>query len=272
MGDLNAGQIELKIHGLKHVNNSEVPASVFAAKLRALVSALESADQALNGKLLHVYTIGRLHTSEPTAILNERPRPRLFVPASASAVPTFESGIDAIKSGGKSARKQPHFASAIVRMASGSDRKFGFAEVRTSRSNVIRIDEFLHERAKSVAEEIEGETIPEQGWYKGAVFATFDGKLQFVDTRGALPQIKLILSAGGKEIDCICRREDIDAVGTALDRRVRIAGRAIYDGKSGLPRRVEVTDIKVVPLPGDFSRWRGAFAPLTESGWEGEDV
>jgi hypothetical protein len=164
------------------------------------------------------------------------------------------------------------FASAVMRLTSGAEKNFGFAEVRTRQSdviNVIRIDDFLRERARVAARVTEYESVPAGGWYKGAVFGSFDGQLELVDIRGALPRIKLTLSAGERQIDCICRREDIEALGSSLGHRVRVAGRAIYDGRSGLPRRVEVTEIKPISEPGDFARWQGAFEPFTVPDWDG---
>lgn len=269
---LKDGQIELKVHGLKHVNQEEVPASVFANKLRQLVKALHAADEAANGKQLHQYTIARLHTSSPTAILNERPNPKLYVDRSASALPIFVNGVDAIKTDTSPARAMPEFVSAIRRMTSGADKSFAFAEVRTKSAPVIRIDEFLRERSVSIEERVTSKGVPDGGWYRGAVVGSFDGKLEYVDLRGALPQIKLTLSAGGKQIDCICRHEDIQSLGDALAHRVRVFGRAIYDGKSGLPRRVEVTEIKPVKENADFERWRGAFRTFEPESWYGDDA
>lgn len=271
MDELRDGQIELKVHGLQHVNNSEVPAAVFAAKLRALVTALEAADQVAHGGSIHQYTIARLHTSSPTAILNERPTPKLSVSPSVSALPAFTQGIDVIKAGARPSADMTRFASAIARMTFGAEKTFGFAEVRT-RTNVVRIDQFLRERAQAAARPLSTEGIPEGGWYKGVVFGSFDGRLEYVDLRGALPQIKLTLSAGGKQIDCICSKEDIERLGPALDQRVRVSGRAIYDGRAGLPRRVEVTDIQLVTGSTDFTRWRGTFEPFSAPSWLGEDA
>lgn len=92
--------------------------------------------------------------------------------------------------------------------------------------------------------------------------------LDYVDIRGALPQIKLTLSAGGKEIDCICRREDIDTLGDALHKRVRVYGRAIYGSSSPLPMRVEVSSVALVKEAGDFTRWKGSFYPFEQAPWE----
>lgn len=273
MDELREGQIEIKVHGIELVNQSEVSASVFAAKLSALVKALEAADALRHGRALHQYTIARLHTSSPTAILNERPlQQNVFIHPSASAVPVFEQGIEAIKASAKPTPDLTRFATTIARLARGAEKRFGFAEIRIADDRVLRIDRFLSERAKAMARIKQTDGVPEGGWYRGSVLGSFDGKLEFVDLRGALPQIKLTLSAGGKQIDCICRKEDIEAVRPALDRRVRVFGRAIYDGSTGLPRRVEVTDINVLPEPGDFTRWRGSFEPFAAPEWDGGDA
>ena len=101
------------------------------------------------------------------------------------------------------------------------------------------------------------------------MFGSFDGVLDYVDLRGALPQIKLTLSAGAREIDCICRREDIDALGERLHHRVRVHGRAIYTSADPLPMRVEVTSIEPVKSDPDFMRWKGAFRPFSLD-WDGD--
>lgn len=110
----------------------------------------------------------------------------------------------------------------------------------------------------------------QQHWFSGAAIGTFDGFLHFVDLRGALPEIKLTLSAGGKQIDCVCRDDDVETIRGSLNKRVRITGRAIYDGRSGLPRRVEVISIAPVGEPADFTKWRGSFEPFTAPEWPGD--
>ena len=107
-------------------------------------------------------------------------------------------------------------------------------------------------------------------WYEGVAYGSFDGVLNYVDTRGDVPQIKLTLSAGGKEIDCICKREDIDALGTALSHRVRVHGKCIYVSASPLPMRVEVSSIEPVKQDGDLERWMGAFRPFAIDSWDGD--
>ena len=127
---------------------------------------------------------------------------------------------------------------------------------------MIRIDDFLRQRTSAIRKSSGDQ------WYSGVVFGTFDGVLDYVDVRGLLPQIKLTLSAGGKEIDCVCRREDIEVLGDALHHRVRVSGRAIYAGHSPLPIRVEVSGVEPIGEARDFSRWKGSFSAFEGPEWE----
>lgn len=107
-------------------------------------------------------------------------------------------------------------------------------------------------------------------WFKGAAHGTFQGVVKAVDLRGARPEIKLVLSAGGKELDCVFRPEHLDGVKHSLERLVRVRGLAHYDGRSGLPRRIDIADIEPVRPARDFTHWRGAYEPFEPDLWEGE--
>ena len=262
MDDVRHNQIELQVHGLTMADHGRVIARVFAAKLSALVGSLEAADRLANGSVVHTYTIALMHTSQPTVLLDERMIDD-DAPQAVSAIPEFVRGVEAIKTN----TAKPvlgRFIKSVSRLTHGAEKGFAFAEVRTGNNDIVRIDEFLRRRARSLRE-----TQPSQ-WFNGASHGSFDGKLAYVDVRGALPQIKLILTAGGIEIDCICRQEDIEALGDALSQRVRVYGRAIYDGSSQIPVRVEVTSITSVKANTDFSKWRGAFRPFVVAGWDAE--
>ena len=261
MDRVELGQIELKVHGLTAEEHGRVPARVFANKLKQLVSVLEAADVLTNGRLTHTYVLASMHMSVPTATLAEIPLNNQEISEN-SAIPVFDEAIESIKTQNS---KIGYFDSVVRRvtlLTSGVDSKFGFAEIRTASPNIIRVDEFLRKRANTAKKN------KVEPWFNGAAIASFDGILDYVDARGVLPQIKLTLSAGSKEIDCVCRREDIDTLGNALKKRVRIYGRAIYAGSSPLPIRVEVSSIEAVPQPGDFSRWKGSFRPFEIAPWE----
>ncbi|MBV9201638.1 MAG: hypothetical protein JOY83_18305 [Alphaproteobacteria bacterium] len=82
---------------------------------------------------------------------------------------------------------------------------------------------------------------------------------------------KLILSAGGIEIDCVMNKERIPEAVECFDKRVIVEGTAHYDGENQIPARLDVANIKVVGRPKPLLRWRGAFArdqsDADESDW-----
>lgn len=261
MEPLGPRQIELKIHGLTPEDHGRVPARLFATKLKQLVNALEAADSIANGDLMHDYVLANMHMSEPTALLKEVPRKDAG--DGRSAIPVFNDAVEGIKTHDARVVRLAPVVRRVGLLTGGAETQFGFAEVRTADPGVIRIDDFLRRRAKSARDQAKG------SWYDGAAYGSFDGVLNYIDLRGSLPQIKLTLSAGEKELDCVCRRDDIDALGEALHHRVRVHGRAIYTSAHPLPMRVEVTSIEPVKQSPDFTRWKGAFRPF-ELDWDGD--
>lgn len=267
--DLSPGLLRFKVHGPEGSDRREVPAAVFAQKLAILVRALKAADRAMNDGAANEYTIASLNNSSPTAVLRERPMAwPLNVLAPKSGIEGFASCANAVIVGDPAALNFGKCAKEISLLARGAKKGFDYAEVWTDTANVIRVDAFLAERAEaSINPEAGRPTV--RGWFKGAAIGAFDGVLRMADLRGALPEIKLALSAGGKEIDCVCKGVAIPTIGAALNRRVRVSGRAIYDGNSGLPRRVEVTHIEPVKEEVDFTRWKGAFERFEIPDWDG---
>ena len=96
--------------------------------------------------------------------------------------------------------------------------------------------------------------------FKGLAIAAFDGILREIDSRGSTVRGKLVLTAGGRELDCLFRREDIPALRQHFDCRARVEGMAHYDGVSLLPGWLEVRRIEPFLTDTDLSRWRGALA------------
>lgn len=255
-------KIELRLHGFTLDEHGRIPAKIFATKLSQFVAALEAADMLTNGRAAHQYLIDGLHASVPSVIIREE----LIAPsepqAAKTAFTTFDDAVDGIKASDSRIEKLRPVVAKISLMTQGVEKTFGFAEIQRSNDDVIRIDEFLRKRAS------EARKVRKHTFYRGIAVGSFDGILNYVDARGDLPQIKLSLTAGGKEIDCVCKREDIDALGDALLKRVRIYGRAIYSEKSPLPQRVEVFDIKPVNPEPDLSKWKSALAPFDVDPWE----
>lgn len=262
MDAIRPKQIELKLHGLVREDHGRVPARLFAQKLGQLVSALEAADTIANGDSIHDYVLANMHMSEPTALLAEIPRQPDKI--GSSAIPVFNDAVDSIKV--HDVARIARFSTVVRRISTltgGAESRFGFAEVKTG-NEVVRIDDFLRRRALAAKKGTKGE------WYEGVAYGSFDGVLEYVDVRGTIPQVKLTLSAGGKEIDCICRREDVDALGAALSHRVRVHGKCIYTSASPLPMRVEVSSIEPVKPDGDLTRWAGSFRSFAIDSWDGD--
>lgn len=270
-------QIKFAIHG-PDVETDTVSAYVFATKLLNLVSALKAADFAINGKKIHDYVIDQLHTSTPTVILSERTIDRQL-----DYMPTFRPGIegfgacaDAIMNGDRErAMLFGACAARIERLAHGANGKaFGYAEIWTKDDKSIRVDDFLKERAATMIrfDAVNDAVGHERRWFEGTAHGTFDGEVKAVDLRGSQPEVKLILSAGDKEIDCVFRSSDIFQIGKALNRRVRVSGRAFYDRRYPLPVRLEVSKLTVIEDRGDFLKWRGSFRPFVVDEWAEDDA
>ena len=109
--------------------------------------------------------------------------------------------------------------------------------------------------------EVEARKTERTHGFKGIAYGSFDGVLKVVDLRGDIRRAVLILTAGGKQIECTVNALTVDALKTALDSRVVVYGRAHYGGSSGLPDRLDVTSASPVHAPqgAHLTRWRGAF-------------
>ena len=275
---LAPGQVRFRIHGPNAEREELISGSLFANKLAVLVRALKEADRQINGEAVHDYKIARLESSDPTVTLMEARRPQFEDAIIARpGITGFDDCVGAILEGDRErALKYGKCSTYVHQMAGGAQKTYGYGEIWTKagkrEENLIRLDGFLGEQTTAVIHpEIVRPVDDGTDWYKGTVHASFDGAIKAVDLRGELPEIKLILTAGGKELDCVCRIEDKGVIRDSLDSRVRVNGHAYYDGKSGLPRRVEVYGIEPMTGDVDFSRWRGAFEPFDVPDWDTED-
>jgi hypothetical protein len=288
MEELPEGQVRFLVHGPDNATDDMVSASVFANKLATLVRALKAADRARNGAVLHDYKIKKLQSSSPTAILVETMLPSPIVygrvpsylsethssgPPAKSGIEGFNDCVDAIVVGERDrALQYGNCAKQVGILAQGASKSFGYAEVWTRKDTPLRVDPFLSEQSRYVVQAKKAnEAVKDGTWFKGVTNGSFDGTILEVDLRGSLPECKLVLAAGSQEIDCVCRADDIEQIRAALNHRVQIYGRAIYDGKSGLPRRIEVTSMETLKGAGNLQAWKGAFEPFEPSTWESDD-
>lgn len=263
---LEPRDVYLRLHG-KPEFNGRVRASVFAAKLAALARASDAADLSRNGGKRHELLISKLEAASASATLTEM-RVSSKYPAG-SALPILAQCAEAIRDGQFAvARRYPECAAQLRNLARGSEDTYSHGELAFSGIPPLRIDQFFFKQAVEATRE---ESSAAARWFKGVATGTFDGKVLEVDLRGSVPKVKLVLTAGGKEIDCVCPTIGVDEIRGILDRRVRLDGDAYYDGKSGLPARITIRSAVPTKEAADFRRWKGAFDPFHPTSWEGDE-
>jgi hypothetical protein len=261
-------QLSLTIHGTS-VMNDRVLAAVFQKKLAALISGLREADRHANGRKVHDYVIADLGIGSARVALDEvvvkhRPTARSSVEAYADCV------LSLAKSDFRRALEYGDTVDKIASLTEGAEESFSHGDLRVGEDKVIRIDRFLERQAESAKALREVEAVRLK-YFSGVAHGSFDGEVKEVDLRGAVPHVKLILTAGRVELDCITEGVSIEDIRGALDRRVWVEGEAIYSGQSGLPERLVIRRITRIKERAEIDRWRGSFEPYDITGWEGDN-
>jgi hypothetical protein len=264
----------LVLHGLD-VDARGVRADVFATKLRTLIAGLREADKFINGRISFIYMIAALST-ESSAAATVRQKQRSHYRPGHSGIAVYEDAASAIYNGDRRVLRYPErLITQIRRLGDGALRTFSHGEIAFS-DEVIRVDDFLVRQSDAVREVFvnERQTISDR-YYRGVAIGRFDGELKEIDSRGAFLRGKLILSAGGAEIDCVMNKDKVPEARDGFDKRVIVTGVAHYDGENQLPARIDVTTISAISSRSDLTQWRGAFgAPLGEDivdDWEAND-
>jgi len=251
------------LHGLDTYNQA-VDGEIFARKFGTFMRGLGKSDSFANGGRRHIFLIRDLHTSSAVATVEERMSKRGVPPQ--SGIGYYLDGASSIYNDTPHARTLPlTIVQDIATLPKGAGRTFSFAEIRgtpitpESAPTIIRIDEFLERRAKRVLQAAIAERTSRSATFDGTALSSFDGVLKAVDLRGVMQKAVLLLSAGGKPIECIVNTIEVTELGDALDRRVIVYGLAHYDRGSGLPTRLDVRRMEVLQEGATLSRWRGAF-------------
>jgi hypothetical protein len=261
-------ELTLTIHGLLEYN-AAVDGEVFAVKFQKFIRGLAAADKAANGSRRLKFMISDLSKNTATASVKERPTQSPGV--TKSGVDYYVKCVTEIYNDTDHART---FDRDVVRniadLNSGVGDAFAFGEIKQkSTAKIIRIDQFLQDRAKRVLSDIDRAETGRLPFYKGRAYGTFDGELRLLDALEATDRAILLLTAGGEKIECIVGPVDQDKVRHAWRRRCRVTGTAHYDGEGGLPVRIDAVDIEVVEPGTGLARWRGAFKGLSaDEGWE----
>lgn len=111
----------------------------------------------------------------------------------------------------------------------------------------------------SEREDINRQTRGTLPLYLGTAFGSFDGVLLLLDSLAHSQRAVLVLTAGGKEIDCTITGVDDEEIRKAYKRRCVVKGLAHYGGGSGLPERLDIREIEVVESAPGLDTCRGAF-------------
>ena len=241
-----------------------VDGEVFARKFAAFMRGLGKSDAAINNGRRHKFLIRDLHRGSATATVREQVAKRGA--AVQSGIGYYLDGISSIYADATRARAIPRgIVQDIASLPKGAGHTFSFAEVKGTPANddttptITRIDEFLENRARRVLQDVISGTPASMRSFEGTAYSSFDGVLKAVDLRGEMQKAVLLLSAGGKPIECIVNTVEVTKLGDALDQRVIVYGLAHYDRNSGLPARLDVRDMQIIKEGNGLSRWKGAF-------------
>jgi len=258
-------EVRLRVHGLT-MTGPHVRASEFARQLAELVRGLEAADLAANGTKKHDYLIEKLENASAGALVREV--------VTSTRSPQF-SGIEtfALCATSIARRDERWLARApdcfrhIRKIAERVDLDYAFTDLEFGVLEPVRIDKDYAAQADQMQGIQESVVRLEERFYSGTSRGTFDGTIKEVDLRGNLPRMKVVLTAGGAEIDCSWRASS-EEIRTVLDRRTRIEATAYYSEKKALPTRLEIHSVEMIKQEPDFLRWKGAFDSLVSDDWD----
>ena len=253
------------MYGLE-ADNRVVRADVFARKMGTLIAGLRMADVAANGKRSFNYMIDDL-SRQQSALVRVREKRRVKGPV-ASSVDTYREVANSVYNGRKISERFPlTLIKSIHSLCTGIDRQFDYGELRFDNDNIIRIDDFLTDQS-IIAERIYGaeNLVQEHAYFSGISHGSIDGTIAEIDARGVGTMIrgKLIPTDGQVEIDCVMNKDLIPEIRSKFNKRSRISGVMHYSAGSALPKRMDVTEIRILNenRTADLSRWRGSLASV----------
>ena len=251
------GTVTLTVHGLQ-ADNDFVRAEVFLEKFRALLKSLKISDSAVNGKKSHDIIITGLQIGSAEATIREKISVRKSLQIR-FATPYFSQALNAVYNGDRYLDRYPKDLIKSFEPLAKIDKRFSHGEIAFGDGKVIRIDEYLSKQTSRALKRFETGDETVERYFEGISFGMFDGVLKEIDSRGILVRGTLILTAGGKEIECLFKREDIPKLRENFERRARVEAKAHYDGENLLPVRLDVKRIEPIIDAPDVGRWRGVF-------------
>jgi hypothetical protein len=263
-------QITIRVHGLGQ-HKDAVDAAVFAQKLAAFVRALRKSDQNGNGRRCLDFLISDLKMGSATAEIVEREADTRH-PAKVSGIASVHAALVSVYNGRAiELNGSINLIPAVKALCKGANKSFSHIEIilDTNSASAVRIDNFFEKQLQTATEQLATEEEKsKQRLFRGVSLGTFDGTLKMVDHRGAVKLAKLVLTAGGNEIECAYNEQIAPVITPAFDKRVVIEAWAHYDGTTSLPNRLEVRTAKVLNDKRNLSKWKGAFViPSEDEEW-----
>jgi len=260
--------LTFKIFGLDAMAG-EVFADVFAKKVSGIIRGLKKVDKLYNGGARHDYVVVGLEVGSTEIDFREK----VISTKQIKKSPTSEFisfGLAASRSQAvvPADDAQSEMLEMLKNLCKNASSRFDYATLKNGTDDIIRVDKFLERQVdKIIMAEQHLASIEPARYFVGEAIGTFDGVIEAVDLKGEAPDARLMLSAGGKPIDCVLFGMDLDEVRQALGSRVAATGRAIYEGKTGLPSRLEIRKIKTYS-DTDILSLRGAFVPASLTFWD----
>ena len=243
MGEEGKLELTLTLHGLDSFNH-DVDVEVFSRKLNAFLRGIRQSDKAANGRRLLLTDLRKASAS-----VSVREQVSQGGPAPVSGMGYYAAAVESVFHDRPEAQLLPTpLLRDIAALNTGAGHSFAFGEFKSNRGLLVRIDGQLARSATSIiiAREIELLAVVGRPRFKGVAFASFDGVLKMVDLLGETKKAVLVLTAGGKQIDCGVDSLSVEQLRAALDRRVMAYGRAHYGPDSGMPKRLDVTKAEPV--------------------------
>ncbi len=261
--------LTFKIFGLDNMGG-EVPVDVFAKKISEISRALKKVDKVKNGGKCFEYVVAGLEYG--SAKIDFREKTMTDKTIRTSPVQKFMSIGTAVASG-RLIKPEDQADEIIIdlydSLSKDASKGFSYGTLRGSQDELVRVDRYLNSqvaRVLAAAKQAAQDASPQ--FYVGGAIGSFTGVIQAVDLKGDAPEVRLVLSAGGKSVNCVLFGMDLDEVRAALGSKVSVTGRAIYEGRSGLPSRIEIRRIQRFSK-NSILGLSGSIKPFQVRDWDG---
>lgn len=237
-------------------DGASVRADVFASKMQAVVQAINKADKIANqNNRTATLVVDDLQYGSAIVSFRERVKSKGSVRVSGAALLMLV--MEAISvTPSQLPEEYKNMLPKVVPLVSDVEKKFSHAVISGRAGNTIRIDGYFAERLKIAQHAVKDE---ENMFFSGVENGAFDGSIKLVDTRGDINRGKIILTAGGKEVDCIFSKEMLPIIKESISQRVSVFGMAYYSPSSLLPDRIEIKSIDSIKMDADLTRWKSSF-------------